>query len=109
MHCVKLLGHRLIARDFDRRAAEFRFRVVILNGVTAVGTPTSRGDEHADLTYVVAAAADIARAMSEPAVVVNKSTVPVGTNRKVAEARCCCRVSSGTTTPRRRGPMPGRS
>ncbi|MGQ0564018.1 MAG: UDP-glucose dehydrogenase family protein [Gemmobacter sp.] len=52
----------------------------------AVGTPTRRGDGHADLTYVMAAAADIARAMTGPVVVVTKSTVPVGTNRKVAEA-----------------------
>jgi len=51
----------------------------------AVGTPTRRGDGHADLTYVMAAAADIARALTGYAVVVTKSTVPVGTNRKVAE------------------------
>jgi UDPglucose 6-dehydrogenase len=52
----------------------------------AVGTPARRGDGHADLTYVMAAAAEIARAMAGPVVVVTKSTVPVGTNRKVAEA-----------------------
>jgi UDPglucose 6-dehydrogenase len=52
----------------------------------AVGTPTRRGDGHADLTYVMAAAAEIAQAMTAPLVVVTKSTVPVGTNRKVAEA-----------------------
>ncbi|WP_322892347.1 MULTISPECIES: UDP-glucose/GDP-mannose dehydrogenase family protein [unclassified Yoonia] len=51
----------------------------------AVGTPTRRGDGHADLTYVMAAAADIARALTGYAVVVTKSTVPVGTNRKVAD------------------------
>ncbi|WP_142083960.1 UDP-glucose dehydrogenase family protein [Roseinatronobacter monicus] len=51
----------------------------------AVGTPTRRGDGHADLSYVMAAAADIARALTSYAVVVTKSTVPVGTNRKVAE------------------------
>ncbi|WP_296475206.1 UDP-glucose/GDP-mannose dehydrogenase family protein, partial [Roseinatronobacter sp.] len=51
----------------------------------AVGTPTRRGDGHADLTYVMAAAADIANALTGYAVVVTKSTVPVGTNRKVAE------------------------
>ncbi|ASK89185.1 UDP-glucose dehydrogenase family protein [Sphingorhabdus sp. SMR4y] len=49
----------------------------------AVGTPTRRGDGHADLTYVMAAAEDIARALTGYAVVVTKSTVPVGTNRKV--------------------------
>lgn len=52
----------------------------------AVGTPTRRGDGHADLTYVMAAAADIGRALTGYAVVVTKSTVPVGTNRMVAEA-----------------------
>ncbi|NRD89514.1 UDP-glucose 6-dehydrogenase [Sphingopyxis sp. BSNA05] len=49
----------------------------------AVGTPTRRGDGHADLTYVIAAAEDIAKALTGYAVVVTKSTVPVGTNRKV--------------------------
>jgi UDPglucose 6-dehydrogenase len=52
----------------------------------AVGTPSRRGDGHADLTYVMAAAADIARALTGYTVVVTKSTVPVGTNRRVAEA-----------------------
>lgn len=51
----------------------------------AVGTPTRRGDGHADLTYVMAAARDIANALTGYTVVVTKSTVPVGTNRKVAE------------------------
>ncbi|MBP9184606.1 MAG: UDP-glucose/GDP-mannose dehydrogenase family protein [Fuscovulum sp.] len=51
----------------------------------AVGTPTRRGDGHADLTYVMAAAEEIGRALTGYAVVVTKSTVPVGTNRKVAE------------------------
>ena len=51
----------------------------------AVGTPTRRGDGHADLTYVMAAAEDVARALTGYAVIVTKSTVPVGTNRKVAE------------------------
>jgi UDPglucose 6-dehydrogenase len=52
----------------------------------AVGTPTRRGDGHADLTYVMAAAGEIGQALTGYAVVVTKSTVPVGTNRKVAEA-----------------------
>jgi UDPglucose 6-dehydrogenase len=52
----------------------------------AVGTPTRRGDGHADLTYVMAAAAEIGRALTGYAVVVTKSTVPVGTNRKVFAA-----------------------
>lgn len=51
----------------------------------AVGTPTRRGDGHADLTYVMAAAEEIAEAMTDYAVVVTKSTVPVGTNRQVKQ------------------------
>jgi UDPglucose 6-dehydrogenase len=50
----------------------------------AVGTPTRRGDGHADLSYVYAAAAEIAQAIRGYTVVVNKSTVPVGTGREVA-------------------------
>ena len=49
----------------------------------AVGTPTRRGDGHADLSYVHAAAEEIAAALTDYAVVVTKSTVPVGTNREV--------------------------
>jgi UDPglucose 6-dehydrogenase len=49
----------------------------------AVGTPSRRGDGHADLTYVHAAAREIARAVSGFTVVVNKSTVPVGTGDEV--------------------------
>ena len=49
----------------------------------AVGTPTRRGGGHADLTYVMAAAEEIARAITGYTVVVTKSTVPVGTNRQV--------------------------
>src|SRR5215475_2518072 len=50
----------------------------------AVGTPTRRGDGHADLSYVYAAAAEIADAIHNYTVVVTKSTVPVGTGREVA-------------------------
>src|SRR5215468_11239508 len=50
----------------------------------AVGTPTRRGDGHADLSYVYAAAAEIADAIRNYTVVVTKSTVPVGTGREVA-------------------------
>lgn len=52
----------------------------------AVGTPTRRGDGHADLTYVLAAAEDVARALTGYSVIVTKSTVPVGTNRRVEKA-----------------------
>ena len=51
----------------------------------AVGTPTRRGDGHADLSHVMAAAEEIARAAPDGVVIVTKSTVPVGTNRKVRE------------------------
>jgi UDPglucose 6-dehydrogenase len=51
----------------------------------AVGTPTRRGDGHADLSYVMAAAREIAAALTGYTVVVTKSTVPVGTNRAVAD------------------------
>jgi UDPglucose 6-dehydrogenase len=51
----------------------------------AVGTPSRRGDGHADLSYVFAAVEEVARVLTRPAVIVTKSTVPVGTGRKVAE------------------------
>ena len=50
----------------------------------AVGTPGRRGDGHADLTYVHEAAREIAAALTGYAVVVTKSTVPVGTGAEVA-------------------------
>jgi UDPglucose 6-dehydrogenase len=49
----------------------------------AVGTPSRRGDGHADLSYVYQAARDIAGALTGPCVVVTKSTVPVGTGDEV--------------------------
>ena len=51
----------------------------------AVGTPSRRGDGHADLTYVFAAVEEVAKSLTGYAVVVTKSTVPVGTNRKVVD------------------------
>ena len=51
----------------------------------AVGTPTRRGDGHADLTYVMAAAEEIAKHANGYIVIVTKSTVPVGTNCKIKE------------------------
>jgi UDPglucose 6-dehydrogenase len=53
------------------------------NVFIAVGTPTRRGDGHADLTYVFDAARELAGHLSGYTVVVTKSTVPVGTGRKV--------------------------
>ena len=51
----------------------------------AVGTPTRRGDGHADLTYVFAAAEEVAAHLSGYSVIVTKSTVPVGTGRHLQD------------------------
>ena len=51
----------------------------------AVGTPSRRGDGHADLTHVFGAAEQVAAALSSSTVLVTKSTVPVGTGRRLAE------------------------
>jgi len=51
----------------------------------AVGTPSRRGDGHADLSFVFAAAEEIAGALGGYTVIVTKSTVPVGTSRRVEE------------------------
>lgn len=51
----------------------------------AVGTPTRRGDGHADLTYVFAAVTQVLKALEHPTVIVTKSTVPVGTGRKILD------------------------
>jgi UDPglucose 6-dehydrogenase len=50
----------------------------------AVGTPSRRGDGHADLSYVFAAVEELAGLLTKPIVVVTKSTVPVGTGDKIA-------------------------
>ncbi|KAB7740664.1 nucleotide sugar dehydrogenase [Parvibaculum sedimenti] len=74
----------------NRFAGRLSFSTDIAEGVAgadavfiAVGTPTRRGDGHADLSYVYAAAEDIARAMTGYTVIVTKSTVPVGTADEV--------------------------
>ncbi|MEE9388108.1 MAG: UDP-glucose/GDP-mannose dehydrogenase family protein [Paracoccaceae bacterium] len=51
----------------------------------AVGTPSRRGDGHADLTFVYEAAKEIGKAITGYTVIVTKSTVPVGTNRKIEQ------------------------
>ena len=63
----------------DLKSAVSRAEVIFI----AVGTPSRRGDGHADLSYVYAAAREIAAALPEFAVVVTKSTVPVGTGDEV--------------------------
>jgi len=51
----------------------------------AVGTPTRRGDGHADLSYVFAAVEQVAKQLTGYTVIVTKSTVPVGTGRRIRE------------------------
>ena len=78
----------LVARNV--RAGRLKFTTDLASGVAdaevvfiAVGTPTRRGDGHADLSYVYAAAEQVAKAAPDGCVVVNKSTVPVGSARAV--------------------------
>ncbi|GAD57557.1 mobile element protein [Limimaricola cinnabarinus LL-001] len=42
MNCMKLLGQRLMARDFDRQVAEVQIRIAIMNGYTALGIPITK-------------------------------------------------------------------
>ncbi len=78
----------LVARNVA--AGRLEFTTSLAEGVAgaeavfiAVGTPSRRGDGHADLSYVHAAAKDIAASLTGEAVVVTKSTVPVGTGDEV--------------------------
>ncbi|WBX84783.1 UDP-glucose dehydrogenase family protein [Sphingosinicella microcystinivorans] len=78
----------LVARNV--KAGRLTFTTDLAAGVKdadavfiAVGTPSRRGDGHADLSYVYAAARQIAEAAPETCVIVNKSTVPVGTATEV--------------------------
>ena len=73
-------------------AGRLNFPTTLEQGITgaeaifiAVGTPTRRGDGHADLTYVFAAVEQVVLALDHPVVIVTKSTVPVGTGRKIAD------------------------
>jgi len=61
----------------------------------AVGTPARRGDGHADLTYVFSAVEQVVLALDHPAIIVTKSTVPVGTGRKIAELAARLRPELG--------------
>ena len=79
---------QLMAKNVD--AGRLTFTLDLQEAITdadavfiAVGTPTRRGDGHADLSYVYAAAEEIAKTAQDYIVVVTKSTVPVGTNRQV--------------------------
>lgn len=80
----------LMARNVD--AGRLKFSTDLATSVAdadavfiAVGTPTRRGDGHADLTYVYAAAEEVAGSLKGYTVVVTKSTVPVGTNRQIKQ------------------------
>jgi UDPglucose 6-dehydrogenase len=83
---VNVRGRRLFFSEGIGEAVKGAEAVFI-----AVGTPSRRGDGHADLSYVYAAAREIAAALDGFTVVVTKSTVPVGTGdeveRIIAEAR----------------------
>ena len=72
------------------KAGRMKFSLDLANAVKAadvvfiaVGTPSRRGDGHADLAYVYAAAEEVARAARSYCVVVTKSTVPVGAGDEV--------------------------
>ncbi|MBM3490836.1 MAG: UDP-glucose/GDP-mannose dehydrogenase family protein [Alphaproteobacteria bacterium] len=76
--------------EANSRAGRLRFETDLARPVAeadavfiAVGTPSRRGDGHADLTYVYQAAKEIADALDGYTVVVTKSTVPVGTGAEV--------------------------
>ena len=78
----------LVAKNV--RAGRLSFTTDIAEGLReaeavfiAVGTPSRRGDGHADLSYVHAAAQDIAKHLTRYTVIVTKSTVPVGTGDEV--------------------------
>jgi UDPglucose 6-dehydrogenase len=80
----------LMRRNFEAKRLSFSSDLV--SGVKgahavfiAVGTPSRRGDGHADLTYVENAAREISNAIDDYTVIVTKSTVPVGTNRRIQE------------------------
>ena len=80
----------VMARNIE--AGRLRFTTDLVGAVEgaeavfiAVGTPTRRGDGHADLSFVMAAATELAHVVPDGVVVVTKSTVPVGTNRRVQE------------------------
>src|SRR5262245_9900520 len=76
--------------EMNFRAGRLRFTTELAEAVRgaeavfiAVGTPSRRGDGHADLSYVYAAAREVAAALTGFTVIVTKSTVPVGTGDEV--------------------------
>ena len=92
----------LVANNVQRRRLSFTTDIkAAIDGVEAVfiavGTPARRGDGHADLSFVYAAAEEIAQALSGPAVVVTKSTVPVGTGDEIARILAANGAPEGTS------------
>ena len=80
------LVHENVAAGRLRFTADLASAVAGVEAVfIAVGTPTRRGDGHADVSYVNAAAEQVALALTGYAVIVTKSTVPVGTGRRIFE------------------------
>ena len=80
----------LVKANVDRGRLEFTTDLdKALKGAEAVfiavGTPSRRGDGHADLSFVFAAVEELAGLLEGPLVVVTKSTVPVGTGDRIAE------------------------
>ncbi|MDG2003091.1 MAG: UDP-glucose/GDP-mannose dehydrogenase family protein [Novosphingobium sp.] len=74
----------------NARAGRLSFTTDLPGGIAgaqaifiAVGTPSRRGDGHADLSYVYAVANEVGQNLSNPAIIVTKSTVPVGTGDEV--------------------------
>jgi UDPglucose 6-dehydrogenase len=79
----------LVERNAGAKRLSFSTDIADIAGAQAifiaVGTPSRRGDGHADMTYVHSAAKQIASQLKDYAVIVTKSTVPVGTGRDVAK------------------------
>jgi UDPglucose 6-dehydrogenase len=79
----------LVERNAKAKRLTFSTDIGAVSGAQAVfiavGTPSRRGDGHADMTYVHSAARQIAERLTDYAVIVTKSTVPVGTGRAVAK------------------------
>ena len=88
--------------DNNARAGRLSFTTNFAEGIAgadaifiAVGTPSRRGDGHADLSFVHAVAREIGETLANPAVIVTKSTVPVGTGDEVE------RILKASGTPHR--------
>lgn len=77
----------MVEKNVTAKRLSFTNDILAVKGADAifiaVGTPSRRGDGHADLSYVYAAAIEIAQNLDSDTVIVNKSTVPVGTGDEV--------------------------